>query len=168
MLGPKGFRHAFTFPRTLTDYSSDDLVVFSMLMAVAWYKLPGVPSGLSFNNETFFLVILPFIIFESGFSAHRQSFFRNMGSILMYAIIGTFVASFGIGGFLYATVRARGAAYNFSFLDCMIVGAVMSSTDPVATLSIVRTRNNNDSKMLSFCAFRFFCFCFSACIFRWN
>jgi NhaP-type Na+/H+ or K+/H+ antiporter len=114
-------------------------VVLSMLMALIWYKMPGLSSGLSFNNETFFLVLLPFIIFESGFSVHRQSLFRNMGSILMFAIIGTFLSAFGIGGFLYATVKARGAPYDFSFLDCMIIGAIMSSTDPVATLSIVRT-----------------------------
>lgn len=108
-------------------------------MALIWYKMPGLSSGLSFNNETFFLVLLPFIIFESGFSVHRQSLFRNMGSILMFAIIGTFLSAFGIGGFLFAMIKARGTTYDFSFLDCMIIGAVMSSTDPVATLSIVRS-----------------------------
>lgn len=105
-------------------------------MALIWYKMPGLSNGLAFNNETFFLVLLPFIIFESGFSVHRQSLFRNMGSILTFAIIGTFLSVFGIGGFLFVTAKARG--YTFSFLDCMIVGSVLSSTDPVATLSIVR------------------------------
>lgn len=62
-----------------------------------------------------------------------------MGSILMFAIIGTFLSAFGIGGFLFAMIKARGTTYDFSFLDCMIIGAVMSSTDPVATLSIVRS-----------------------------
>lgn len=108
-------------------------------MAVIWYKMPGLSSGLSFNNETFFLVLLPFIIFESGFSVHRQSLFRNMGSILMYAILGTFLSAFGIGGFLFGAVKAKGSRYDFSFLDCMIIGAILSSTDPVATLSIVRS-----------------------------
>lgn len=105
-------------------------------MALVWYKMPGLSNGLSFNNETFFLVLLPFIIFESGFSVHRQSLFRNMGSILTFAVVGTFMSVFGIGGFLFLTAKARG--YTFSFLDCMIVGSVLSSTDPVATLSIVR------------------------------
>ena len=105
-------------------------------MALVWYKMPGLSNGLAFNNETFFLILLPFIIFESGFSVHRQSLFRNMGSILTFAIIGTFMSVFGIGGFLYFTAKAKG--YTFSFLDCMIVGSVLSSTDPVATLSIVR------------------------------
>ena len=105
-------------------------------MALVWYKMPGLSNGLSFNNETFFLVLLPFIIFESGFSVHRQSLFRNMGSILTFAVVGTFMSVFGIGGFLFLTAKARG--YTFTFLDCMIVGSVLSSTDPVATLSIVR------------------------------
>lgn len=110
-----------------------------MLVAVAWYFAPFLPSNMRFNNETFFMVLLPFIIFESGFSVHRQSLFRNMGSILAFAIIGTFLAAFGIGLFLWGAVKARGGSYDFSLLECMIIGAIMSSTDPVATLSIVRT-----------------------------
>lgn len=110
-----------------------------MVTAFIWYKVPGLSNGLNFNNDTFFLVLLPFIIFESGYSAHRQSLFRNMGSILTIAIIGTFISVFGIGGFLYLTAKAK--HYAFSFLDCMIVGAVLSSTDPVATLSIVRKKS---------------------------
>lgn len=54
-----------------------------------------------FKPEVFFFVLLPPIIFEAGYTMKRKSFFSNMGTILMFAVLGTLVSTLIIGYGLY-------------------------------------------------------------------
>jgi sodium/hydrogen exchanger 8 len=40
----------------------------------------------------FMIILLPPIIFESGYNMQKKPFFANMGSIMLYAFLGTFIA----------------------------------------------------------------------------
>lgn len=40
----------------------------------------------------FMIILLPPIIFESGFNMQKKPFLANVGSIMMYAFLGTFIA----------------------------------------------------------------------------
>jgi NhaP-type Na+/H+ or K+/H+ antiporter len=46
----------------------------------------------AFNNEIFFYVLLPPIIFASGFNMRRKRFFDNLGYILLFGVVGTIVS----------------------------------------------------------------------------
>jgi sodium/hydrogen exchanger 8 len=49
------------------------------------------------SPQAFFVILLPPIIFEAGYSLHKGNFFQNLGSICVFAIIGTIISTFFVG-----------------------------------------------------------------------
>ena len=88
-----------------------------------------------FDPELFFFVLLPPIIFNAGYQLKRRHFFRNIGSILTLAFIGTTVSCFVTGGMAYAYSELI-ASTPLTLNDCMLFGALISATDPVTILAI--------------------------------
>uniref|UniRef100_A0A146M3F2 Sodium/hydrogen exchanger n=2 Tax=Lygus hesperus TaxID=30085 RepID=A0A146M3F2_LYGHE len=89
----------------------------------------------TFDPEIFFNIILPPIIFHAGYSLKRKYFFRNLGAILTYAVIGTSISAFVVGVLMY-TVLPWVSSLRYSFLDTLYFGALISPTDPVTILAI--------------------------------
>jgi len=101
-------------------------------------------------HDTIYYGLLPPIIFEAGFSLSRRHFFGNLATILLFAVVGTLITTCVIGQTIYAVGSARafaspsGAADALDFstpLDSYLFGALISATDPVATLSIMGAVN---------------------------
>ncbi|XP_043983854.1 sodium/hydrogen exchanger 6a [Gambusia affinis] len=94
----------------------------------------------TFDPEVFFNILLPPIIFHAGYSLKRRHFFRNMGSILAYAFVGTVISCFIIGLLMYGCVTLMKhlgqLGGDFFFTDCLFFGAIVSATDPVTVLAI--------------------------------
>ncbi|KAL7390475.1 hypothetical protein ABVT39_021985 [Epinephelus coioides] len=94
----------------------------------------------TFDPEVFFNILLPPIIFHAGYSLKRRHFFRNIGSILAYAFMGTVISCFIIGLIMYGFVSFMKAVGqlggDFYFTDCLFFGAIVSATDPVTVLAI--------------------------------
>lgn len=89
----------------------------------------------AFSPTAFFLVLLPPIIFESGYNLHKGNFFQNIGSILVFAIFGTAISAFVIGAGIYLLGLAQ-VAYKLSFVESFAFGSLISAVDPVATVAI--------------------------------
>lgn len=89
----------------------------------------------AFSPTAFFLVLLPPIIFESGYNLHKGNFFQNIGSILVFAIVGTAISAFVIGAGIYLLGLAQ-VAYRLSFVESFAFGSLISAVDPVATVAI--------------------------------
>ncbi|XP_063700085.1 sodium/hydrogen exchanger 7 isoform X3 [Culicoides brevitarsis] len=92
----------------------------------------------TFDPEIFFNIILPPIIFHAGYSLKRKYFFRNLGAIFTYAIVGTTLSAFLIGGLMYGVVQImpERLSSSFTFLDTLYFGALISPTDPLTILAI--------------------------------
>lgn len=89
----------------------------------------------AFSPTTFFLVLLPPIIYESGYNLHKGNFFQNIGSILIFSIVGTTISALVIGGGVYLLGLAD-VAYRLDFTESFAFGSLISAVDPVATLAI--------------------------------
>ncbi|KAG7220096.1 hypothetical protein INR49_008990, partial [Caranx melampygus] len=102
----------------------------------------------TFDPEVFFNILLPPIIFHAGYSLKRRHFFRNIGSILAYAFMGTVISCFIIGYVTWSSVMLIMYGFvsfmkvvgqlggDFFFTDCLFFGAIVSATDPVTVLAI--------------------------------
>lgn len=89
----------------------------------------------AFSPTAFFLVLLPPIIFESGYNLHKGNFFQNIGSILVFAILGTTISALVIGAGVYILGLAE-ITYKLSFVESFAFGSLISAVDPVATVAI--------------------------------
>uniref|UniRef100_A0A3P9PWJ1 Sodium/hydrogen exchanger n=1 Tax=Poecilia reticulata TaxID=8081 RepID=A0A3P9PWJ1_POERE len=94
----------------------------------------------TFDPEVFFNILLPPIIFHAGYSLKKRHFFRNLGSIITYAFLGTAISCFVIGNLMYGVVKLMRAVgqltEKFYYTDCLFFGAIISATDPVTMLAI--------------------------------
>ena len=105
---------------------------------------PSLHSLLFFDEELFLYLLLPPIIFEAGFSLSRKFFFNNLATILLFAVVGTLLTTFIVGqacqiaGSAGLFRSASQDALDFRVpRDAYTFGALISATDPVATLSIM-------------------------------
>jgi len=89
----------------------------------------------AFHPTAFFLILLPPIIFESGYNLHKGNFFANIGSICVFAIFGTIISAVTVGGGVYLFGKA-GIAFELSVVESFAFGSMISAVDPVATLAI--------------------------------
>ena len=107
-------------------------------------------AGVKFDEELFLFVMLPPIIYEAGYSLPRRPFFQNFMTIFLFAIVGTLLTTFVIGKTVYsvgstgvfASPSGQVDALDFTTpLDSYLFGALISATDPVATLAIMGAVN---------------------------
>ena len=97
-----------------------------------------IPRSLqTFSSTAFFLVLLPPIIFQAGYSLNKKLFFPLLTPISMFAIVGTTVSCIMIASILDMFV-AMGATGGFapSFSELLAFGGLISATDPVSTLAV--------------------------------
>eukprot|EP01054_Gregarina_sp_Poly1_P004269 Gregarina_sp_Poly_1__4268@NODE_2323_length_2297_cov_39_165022_g1487_i0_p1_GENE_NODE_2323_length_2297_cov_39_165022_g1487_i0NODE_2323_length_2297_cov_39_165022_g1487_i0_p1_ORF_typecomplete_len591_score75_65Na_H_Exchanger/PF00999_21/8_9e61DUF2784/PF10861_8/1_8e03DUF2784/PF10861_8/1_2e04DUF2784/PF10861_8/0_17DUF3693/PF12472_8/3_8e03DUF3693/PF12472_8/0_68_NODE_2323_length_2297_cov_39_165022_g1487_i05232046 len=95
---------------------------------------------LSFNENVFFVFLLPPIIFASGFNLNGKQgvfFFYRFGTILWFALFATFL-SFLLSSTGLWFAGSMGISLRLSFKEALILGAILSPTDPITVLSLFR------------------------------
>ena len=70
-----------------------------------------------------------------SYTLKRKAFFRNLGTILLLAVVGTVLNNLVFGYLLFGFAKAGWIPLDANNpLECLLFGAVVSATDPVATL----------------------------------
>ncbi|KAL6725087.1 hypothetical protein Aduo_019905 [Ancylostoma duodenale] len=107
---------------------------------------------LEFNSKTFFFFLLPPIILESAYSLRDRAFLENIGTIILYAVVGTVLNIVLIGGCLVVLSHLGWiGGFRIDPLDCLVFASLIAAVDPVAVLAIFQEVGVN--KMLYFMVF---------------
>lgn len=113
-------------------------IFYGMIVGLIIRVSPGhyIQDAVKFKPGYFFNILLPPIILNSGYELHQANFFSNIGSILMFAIPGTFISALVLGTILYIWTALGVDGVHLEWVDALAVGATLSATDPVTILSI--------------------------------
>jgi len=112
----------------------------------AFMRLAGVQDAnelLTFDDEVFFLFLIPPIILHAGYFLDQKFFFNNIWLILWYALIGTLLSTLLVGTSLWGTSPLF--QYKYTYLDLLLFGALISAVDPVAVLAIFEELHVNET-----------------------
>ncbi|XP_057378236.1 probable Na(+)/H(+) antiporter nhx-9 isoform X2 [Daphnia carinata] len=88
------------------------------------------------SSTIFFFCMLPPIIFDAGFFMPNRPFFDHLGTILLFAVMGTIFNTICIGMSLWACGLSGIYGFEISLLETLIFSALISAVDPVAVLSV--------------------------------
>ncbi|TXG65634.1 hypothetical protein EZV62_006909 [Acer yangbiense] len=91
---------------------------------------------LVFNEDLFFLYLLPPIIFNAGFQVKKKQFFKNFTTILMFGVFGTVISFCLISLCAFYLIKKIGVT-NLDTKDYLAIGAILSATDSVCTLQVL-------------------------------
>lgn len=102
-------------------------------------KGDSIQNLVSFDYQIFFNLLLPPIILASGYELHQANFFRNIGTILTFAFVGTLISALVLGVILYVYTLIPLESMSLTLVEAISVGATLSATDPVTILAIFNT-----------------------------
>ncbi|XP_078054396.1 sodium/hydrogen exchanger 3-like [Mustelus asterias] len=124
----------------------------SVLLIVLGLILGGIvwaadhTASFTLTPTVFFFYLLPPIVLDAGYFMPNQQFFRNLGSILMYAIIGTIWNTVTTGLSLYGVFRTGIMGnLNAGLLEFLLFGSVIAAVDTVAVLTVFEEVHVNEA-----------------------
>ncbi|XP_060074535.1 sodium/hydrogen exchanger 3-like [Ylistrum balloti] len=113
------------------------LIVLGLIVgAILHFSHVATTSEYVLDANVFFIYLLPPIIFEAGYFMPVRSFFDNLGTILLMAVVNTCISAGLIGVSLYGLSCWGLFGRQISLLSCFIFSSLISAVDPVAVLSI--------------------------------
>jgi len=83
------------------------------------------------SSETFLMVFLPVLLFETALAMNVRRLMEDIGPILMMAIVAVVVSTLVVG-YTLALVSPYG------LVVCLTLGAIVATTDPAAVVGIFR------------------------------
>lgn len=122
-------------------------LTFSILTVLTGYGLMFFPHhDISFDGNWFLRILVPPIIFEAALGIDKRSFNRHIVPILLYAIAGTLIATFLTAFIVHrGSIILQGLCPTIPFVEALTFGALISSIDPIAVLSVLNNMGMTDT-----------------------
>ena len=89
-------------------------------------------------------VMLPFLLFAGAISINLKDLLEDKLTILLLASFGVFFSTFVVGSGLFWIIQQPLFGLNeigLSFVDCLLFGALIAPTDPIAVLALLKNMN---------------------------
>jgi len=81
-------------------------------------------------------ILLSFLLFAGALHIDTKTLAKEKYPILIFATLGVTLSTFIVGGLMYFVVPLFG--FEVSFINCLLFGALISPTDPIAVLAILK------------------------------
>ena len=81
-------------------------------------------------------VMLSFLLFAGALHTNFEQLKVQRWPILLFSTLGVLVSTFLVGGFTYGILQLL--SFNVPFIYCLLFGALISPTDPIAVLGILK------------------------------
>lgn len=91
----------------------------------------GLFADLPVSSVTFIYVFLPLLVFEAGLATDVRRTIEDAAAILLLAVIATLITTAAIGYALWPFAQVP-------LLVCLLLGAVVATTDPAAVIAVFR------------------------------
>ncbi|WP_300670042.1 sodium:proton antiporter [Desulfoluna sp.] len=120
------------------------IMMIAMLMSLGLIVLapfgldPGVAkliAGIDFNT-TLMVGMLSFLLFAGALHVEMDDLLENKVEIALFATVGVVAATFITGTLVYYAAGLMGLTLDY--IHCLLFGALISPTDPVAVLGILK------------------------------
>ena len=117
------------------------LVVSGVLLVLAAVHVPfaewaeGVVQEIPFE-QVLLEGMLGFLLFAGSLHVNLGDLLDSKWSIATFATLGVLGSTFAVGGLVYALSGALGL--KLQFIHCLLFGALISPTDPISVLAIMR------------------------------
>jgi NhaP-type Na+/H+ or K+/H+ antiporter len=108
---------------------------------------PTLMGDLRFNESVFFELILPAIVFPSGFNMRRKKFFRNIKTIMKFGFVGTIFAFAIYTGMTYGLWKAglitktdesgNQVPLEWGMFEILSICSLLCSSDVIAAISMI-------------------------------
>ena len=95
-------------------------------------------TGISFNH-TFLDGMLGFLLFAGSLHVNAMELAKHKSIVFLLATVSVLISTILIGYAIYALTRLLGI--DLPFYYCFVFGALISPTDPIAVLGILKTAN---------------------------
>ncbi|HSV29375.1 MAG TPA: cation:proton antiporter, partial [Candidatus Omnitrophota bacterium] len=83
------------------------------------------------SSEAFILIFLPALLFETAVVIDVRRLMDDLAPILLLAVVAVLVSTFAVG-------FALGAVSDIGVVACLLLAAIVSTTDPIAVVAIFR------------------------------
>ena len=87
--------------------------------------------------------MLSFLLFAGALHVNLNDLLQQRWTILSLSTVGVLISTFLVGGFTWTILNLLNL--QMSFIYCVLFGALISPTDPIAVLAILKTARASDS-----------------------
>lgn len=126
--------------------SSIGLMMFALLLSIVTVILGRFFPSLfenaqhiiaSLNFSDFLLqYLLGFLLFAGSYNVDTKTLFKERRQVLLFAALGVLISTFIVGTLMYFV--CTGLGISVAYIYCLLFGALISPTDPVAVLAILK------------------------------
>ena len=103
---------------------------------------------MQFDANVFFYLILPLIVFPSGYNMRRKKFFANIGTIMKFGFVGTIICfsiytlmTYGAlsAGWLtkFDEASQKQVPLDMGIYEVLVICALLCSSDVIAAIAMV-------------------------------